>query len=70
MKTAFRKDMDKEIASKLLLKNSTLWQIVRHLWGRVLRVVLRVYKSHTSLVWEGLAGVGWGLFVIKYMGII
>lgn len=70
MKTAIRKELDKELRDKLLLKDASLWRISIHLWGRVWAVVSKVYKSHTTLVWEFMAGAGWALFIARYWGIL
>lgn len=34
MKTNLRKELDREISSKLLLKDATTWQIIRQLYRR------------------------------------
>lgn len=36
----------------------------------IMGAVRTLYKRHTSLVWEVLAGIGWALFVLRFFGII
>lgn len=70
MKTKFRKDLDREIQSKLLLKDATLWAITRHLLARIASRLKQAYGNHTQLVWESLAGLGWAMFVLTWLGVV
>lgn len=68
--TRLRKEINQEIADKLLLKDATVWQIVKRLGMKFWDVVSRLYKGHKQLVWEFMAGAGWALFIARYWGIL
>lgn len=70
MKTNLRKQFDKEISNKLLLKNASVWAISKHLMCRLGLWLKSQYKAHTQLVWESLAGIGWAMFVLTFVGVV
>lgn len=70
MKTKFRKELNKEIEAKLLLKDASVLKITRHLMGRGGRRLVAFYRGHDKLVWECMAGIGWALFVLRFWGVV